>query len=271
MKHISLFIRPVFAVLLTTALCITASAAPVKSMQFKRLNTDNSRLSHNFTTSVVKDSLGFVWIGTTNGLNRYDGKNVRPYYRGELELPSSAILDIAIDRQGKMWVHTDNGDAVYDRISDRFIRKDTEIFETKERVYRERLAYMTKELGFAQRLKSTRPRTIHIDEDGRMWLGTSHGIWIYDSSDGSVTRLQEDADDPFSLSDNRVNAIFTGNDGEIWIATETGLNFINTFSSKFRKYTTIDGIGMKMSYVNSFANDGKGALWISTEKVGLFK
>ena len=89
MKHISLFIRPVFAVLLTTALCIAASAAPVKSMQFKRLNTDNSRLSHNFTTSVVKDSLGFVWIGTTNGLNRYDGKNVRPYYRGELELPSS--------------------------------------------------------------------------------------------------------------------------------------------------------------------------------------
>ena len=270
MKHISRFTRHIFTILLTAVLSVTSGAAPVKSMQFKRLNTDNSRLSHNFTTSVVRDSIGFVWIGTTNGLNRYDGQNVRPYYRGELDLPSSAILDLAIDRQGKMWVHTDNGDAVYDRVSDRFIRKGTEIFETKERVYRERLNYMTRELGFAHRLAGTKPRTIHIDEDGRMWLGTSHGIWIYDSSDGSITRLQEDADDPFSLSDNRINAIFTGNDGEIWIATETGLNFINTFSSKFRKYTSIDGIGMKMSYVNSFANDGRGKLWVSTEKVGLF-
>lgn len=270
MKHTSLFMRHIFAILLTTALCIAAVAAPPRSIQFKRLNTDNSRLSHNFTTSVVRDSIGFVWIGTTNGLNRYDGQNVRPYYRGELDLPSSAILDLAIDRQGKMWVHTDNGDAVYDRNSDRFIRKGTEIFETKERVYRERLNYMMKELGFAHRLTGTKPRTIHIDEDGRMWLGTSHGIWIYDSSDGSVTRLQEDEDDPFALSDNRVNAICTGSAGEIWIATETGLNFTSTFSSKFRKYTKLDGIGMKMSYVNSFANDGKGKLWISTEKVGLF-
>ena len=98
MKHISRFTRHIFTILLTAVLSVTSGAAPVKSMQFKRLNTDNSRLSHNFTTSVVRDSIGFVWIGTTNGLNRYDGQNVRPYYRGELDLPSSAILDLAIDR-----------------------------------------------------------------------------------------------------------------------------------------------------------------------------
>ena len=85
MKHTSLFMRHIFVILLTTVLCIAAVAAPPRSIQFKRLNTDNSRLSHNFTTSVVRDSIGFVWIGTTNGLNRYDGQNVRPYYRGELD------------------------------------------------------------------------------------------------------------------------------------------------------------------------------------------
>lgn len=256
--------------LLAATFCINLNAAP-KSMQFKRLNTDNSRLSHNFTTSVLKDSLGFVWIGTTNGLNRYDGQNVRPYYRGELSLPSSAILDLAIDSQGRMWVHTDNGDAVYDRVADRFIRKETDLFTEKDSLYSERLAYMMRELGFAQRLKETKPRTINVDEDGRMWLGTSHGIWIYDSSDGSFTRLRADENDPFSLSDDRVNGIFCRANGEVWIATETGVNFTNSFSAKFRKYTSIDGVGMKMSYVNSFANDGKGTIWISTERVGMFK
>ena len=260
---------PAFTALLAL-LCLSAHAAAPHSIQFRRLDTDNSRLSHNYTTSVVKDSIGFVWIGTTNGLNRYDGQNVRAYWRGDLDLPSSAVLDLAIDRQGAMWVHTDNGDAFYDRITDRFVRGETCVFAERERISGEMLEYMLGELGFADRLKGTVPRTVHIDSDGRMWLGTSRGIWVYDSSDGSTTWLHEDPDDPFSLSDNRVNGIFTDSTGEIWIATETGLNFANAFSSKFRKYTSIAGTNLNGNHVNGFANDGRGKLWISTERCGLF-
>lgn len=264
-----LYAKQVHAVLLAL-LCSTAHAAAPHSIQFRRLDTDNSRLSHNYTTSVVKDSIGFVWIGTTNGLNRYDGQTVKAYWRGDLDLPSSAVLDLAIDRQGTMWVRTDNGDAFYDRTADRFVKGGTDVFTERERISGEMLDYMLGELGFADRLKGTVPRTVHIDSDGRMWLGTSRGIWVYDSSDGSTTWLHEDPEDPFSLSDNRVNGIFTDSTGEIWIATETGLNFANSFSSKFRKYTSIAGVSLKGNHVNGFAGDGRGRLWISTERCGLF-
>lgn len=88
----------------------TALFAEGNGLQFRHLNMENSSLSHCFATCAVRDSTGFIWIGTTNGLNRFDGHSITPFYKGDLSLPGSVILDLTLDKNRRMWVRTTDGD-----------------------------------------------------------------------------------------------------------------------------------------------------------------
>ncbi|MGS0725890.1 ligand-binding sensor domain-containing protein, partial [Shewanella sp. 0m-11] len=73
-------------------------------------------LSQSNVTSIVEDADGYIWIGTVNGLNRYDGKEFRHYFPSpENELPSAFIRSLFISEQGVMYIGTDKGLAVYDK------------------------------------------------------------------------------------------------------------------------------------------------------------
>lgn len=81
-------------------------------------------LSQGTVTSIVQDNDGYLWIGTFNGLNRFDGSNFKYFFADGTNsgLPSSFIRSLQIDKNGILYVGTDNGLAVYDKNNDSFIK-----------------------------------------------------------------------------------------------------------------------------------------------------
>lgn len=93
----------------------------LSSIAFSHL-TMSDGLSTDACRCVIKDSRGFVWVGTEMGLNRYDGRRVRSYYRDELGLESDYIFDLHEDSFGNVWIGTARGPVVYNYRTDGFFR-----------------------------------------------------------------------------------------------------------------------------------------------------
>ncbi|MFV7769804.1 EAL domain-containing protein [Shewanella marisflavi] len=95
-------------------------------------------LSQSTVSSMVEDQYGYIWIGTLNGLNRFDGTNFKHYFAGEdnKSLPSSFIRSLYIDSNNRLLVGTDKGLTVYDQIHDNFLEvpelKNTPIWSLTE-------------------------------------------------------------------------------------------------------------------------------------------
>jgi len=254
----------IIAVLYTTHLC-----ASEHEFSFRHLNMDNSSLSHNFTTSVVKDTLGFVWIGTTNGLNRFDGQNISVLYKGDRKLPSSIILDLCLDNQKRMVVRTPEGACRYDYSTDCFVDSDEHIFIEKDSLLNFRQGYI-KNMKLMTELSDIFIRNVTVDKVGRYWIASNTGIYICNSKTGEIIRLSHTPEDPFSLSDSRVSSVFHTENGEVWVTTDSGVSYTDSFCNKFHKHTHFNGVSLQNSNINGFAYDNKGLLYISTENAGIF-
>lgn len=242
-----------------------------EELQLRHLNTENSALSHDFTTSVLRDSTGFIWIGTTNGLNRFDGHAVTSYYKGDLSLPSSSILDLCLDNDRRMWVKTTAGTCRYDYMSDSFICGETDLFREKDSLFSYRRRYLTETLGFGRNDRDIFIRNVTVGPKGRFWIATNLGIYVHEVSSGTTVHIVHDGSEPFSLSDNRVSSILTGKDGEIWITTDTGVDYAASSDLKLIRMTSADGIPLRQSYVNGISQGEGGDIWISTENAGVFR
>ncbi len=92
---------------------------------FNRLTTAEGLPSNNILSSVVRDSKGFVWIGTANGLSRYDGYGFKTYRNvpnDSTSLSSSMIMMVKEDSKHRLWVGTwDAGLSLYDPVRDCFV------------------------------------------------------------------------------------------------------------------------------------------------------
>lgn len=100
------------------------AAAQSEKYQFARYNTEQG-LSHNQVNCFLKDSRGFVWIGTANGLNRFDGYSFRVFKHNPADsstISHHQVTAIFEDPQGFIWVNTHVGLDIYDPLSERIDR-----------------------------------------------------------------------------------------------------------------------------------------------------
>jgi len=109
--------------ILTCILVVFVFNQPVSSAEqrlyFNQLSTKNG-LSHNRVHAILQDSKGFIWVGTSDGLNRYDGINFKTFYKKDLNINSSFVVTLCEDNIGNIWIGTDNGVSVYDSKNDLF-------------------------------------------------------------------------------------------------------------------------------------------------------
>jgi diguanylate cyclase (GGDEF)-like protein len=236
------------------AVCTTAgpAAAATLSMQFTRLGSDEG-LSQGAITSIVQDSEGYLWLGTEDGLIRYDGYDIQHLYHDRDQpngLPNNWVSSMAVDNGGRLWIGTDGGGIVrYDPADTRFHvpvgRDGTPLLDPEARV-----------------------RQVFVAHDGRLWITTrSRGLFLLDPDAGQARQFHHDPADDGSLSDDSVFRVAEGPDGAIWIGTLSGLDRLDPQSGHIERLgarlRTLIGQSQP-SPINALHVDQRGLLWVGT-------
>ncbi len=251
---------PTFSKLLATLLlaqigillipAVELSALP-KSMRFWRLSTEEG-LSQGSVHAIFQDSRGFMWFGTQDGLNRYDGHTVTLYKhdpQGPDSLAHNHVWALCEDDSGDLWIGTDGGGLDrWDRGSDTF---------THHRHHPEDPAS----------LSGDRVRALWLDGSGILWIGTAAaGISRLDPATATFSSMRSDPGDPASLSDDRILSLFEDRSGALWIGTRGGLNRLDRATRQFVRYRhdPSEPSSLNDDHVRAIHQDSTGTLWVGT-------
>ncbi|WP_321495464.1 two-component regulator propeller domain-containing protein [uncultured Desulfobacter sp.] len=175
-----------------------------------------------YNNCLIQDRDGFIWVGCTSGIVRYDGYTTKFIKAGDGLLSSSLAPCIFEDSQGLLWIGTLAG-------LDRFDKK-TNTFTCYKNDPADPCSISSNQFNWA-------PRTIAQDREGGMWFGTRAGVNRLDKATGKFTRLCHIPGDANSLSHDSVWTVVAGKDGVIWIGTEAGLDAFSPETNKVTRYS----------------------------------
>lgn len=206
----------------------------------------------------MQDSKGFMWFGTTDGLNKYDGYTFTVYEHDPANpnsLSNNAVYAIAEDRSGTLWIGTWGGGL------NRFDRET------------ERWRHYQHDPSDAHSLSNSYVFSMLQDQSGVLWVGTWRGgLNRFDPETEQFTRHQYDPHDPHSLSSNNVLSIYEDQSGVLWIGTGGGgLNRFDRETERFARYQhdPTNPHSLSNDDVLSIYEDQAGVLWVGTAGGGL--
>jgi signal transduction histidine kinase/ligand-binding sensor domain-containing protein len=216
---------------------------------FRHLGPEQG-LSSWRANDVLQDRAGYVWIGTPNGLDRFDGYRVKTYRNDPADprsLSGSFVSTLYEDRSGRLWVGTQAGLDVYDPRTDRFDRRiGVDVIPSVNALFE--------------------------DQSGSIWIGTfGNGLYQFDPINQSLTSYRHNSGDSTSLSSNNVNDIFEDRSGRLWIATLAGLDRLDRASGGYVVYRHDASNSRTLSNdaVWDVFEDRGGTLWVGTDGGGL--
>lgn len=236
---------------LTWLLLTSTTAIGAMPMRFAHLNLE-SGLSQNTVLSLLQDSRGFMWIGTENGLNRYDGTVVERYFHDPKDpnsISSDYIWDIAEDNASNLWIGTSNGGL------QRWIR-ETGSFESFE---------LASGSGAAIRGVSS----VERHSDGTIWVGTlENGYFIIDPE--SLRVVQHSNSRVSEASAKQIKEISFTRDGLALIGTRQNVEIRLTNGGATQFLFESAETGKNPEYVNfSFAETAEGDIFVASPTLGL--
>ena len=224
------------------------------NLTFRKYQVNNG-LSENTVQAILQDRQGFLWFGTKDGLNRFDGKEYR-IFRNNPRNPGSIgnnfVRSIHEDTNGKLWIGTDNRIFIYNPVTEYFSP-----FEVKTAD------------GVSINSAVT---AICAENENIIWIGTmTQGVFCYTKDSGKLEQFTEN-DDFNSLNSNLVWRIYKDLSGTIWIGTRGGLSRFNRETRNFQKYTPAGSLNIAGdNEILSIHEDADGELWLGTWSGGLFK
>jgi len=240
---------PFLVLLLFLALFPALTGAQESKIKFQSLSLDDG-LSQSTVFCIAQDSRGFLWFGTEDGLNRYDGHTFK-IYKFDPEDPESLgfsyIRALHEDREGRLWIGTFGGGlSRYDRFRDCFVR------------------YQYEE-GNQQSLSSNSVQALYEDRSGALWIGTTSGLDRYDPQNDMITRFPLVAEGAAAGQLN-VRAIVEDDLGRLWAGTEKhGLLRIDRLNDDITRFQTeVTEKHQEDNLVNSLLVDTSGTLWVGT-------
>jgi ligand-binding sensor domain-containing protein/signal transduction histidine kinase len=243
------FTKWIKLILTTCFLAFVFTAYTQSSVKFTHI-TNVDGLSQSTVQAIVKDHYGFMWFGTQDGLNRYDGYNFKVYRhipKDSNSLRRSHIMTLYEDRQGNLWIGTNNGAlSMYERQHDHFIH----YYETKDG-----------KPGLSQKTVTA----IYEDKQNNFWVGTYWRLNLLDRKTGKIEQFASDQNDPNSISSDGITCIFEDSHNNLWIGTTIGLNLMDRQTKKFKRFFHSNDAGsLSDNAITSIHEDSKGRLWIGT-------
>ena len=204
-------------------------------------------LSQNVVRAIEQDSLGYLWIGTEDGLNQFNGYDFKIFkksFRRNHSLSDNFIYALAADTNGVVWVGTNSGGlARYNPATEDF------------KVYKHHPEEPSS-------INKGRIYCLHIDGKGNLWAGTlGGGLNKFLSDKKGFTSYTHDPTRDNSLTSDNIYAIAHDKRGNIWIRTEKDLNKFHPESKTFESFE-VPGEKLVFEQTNSMFRDDQGYLWI---------
>ncbi|AGP93001.1 sensory box protein [Alteromonas mediterranea U8] len=274
---------------LSGVLFSSAKAIEVSDLHFTELNKQHG-LSDTAVLDIVEDHMGFIWLATSNGLNRYSGYDVKQYHPSDVDpnsLPSGYIQTLFVDSEGKLWVGTNSGLALYQPESDSFkvfnkensvIKTDliTAISEAKngdvifsDKKFLYRYSKQTSQIHvLTQVFKDESFIKVIFEEANRIWVGSNKfGAALIDTETLEVHDTSKVNPWGVSLDIRALHDIAVIN-GNYWLATNEGL-IVLASNGRILKRIQSDDLGVSEE-VNSLSISVVGNdIWVGTY-IGLF-
>lgn len=265
------------------------------NMPFYHLSSING-LSQNQVRAIIQDEEGFIWLGTGEGLNRFDGYSFKTFSHTEADsssLSNDFVNVLVKDRKGNIWIGTENGLNKFDRGTDSFITflhneadKNTISPGSINHMIEDRKGnlWIAFSSGMVNYFDISREQFIHYkitdhgevtslleDHHGNIWIGTFQGVTIKTPTHGIERSFVHDPSDARSLGNASVTCIFQDSKKNIWIATGDKLNQYNEHDGNFLRITHSDKDpnSLVKNVIKCLGEDSEGRLWIGTENGGL--
>jgi ligand-binding sensor domain-containing protein/signal transduction histidine kinase/DNA-binding response OmpR family regulator len=221
-----------------------------QGISFHHLTAEDG-LSQNAVLSLSQDHNGFIWIGTSNGLNRYDGYRIKVYEARNddpVTLSSNNILSLKQDSKKRLWVGTYMGLNRYNHLQDRFTRIPSPV---------------SYQLAYYQ---------IYEDQKGNIWMATSEGIYTLDNVADTLKKIILPLTNSTSVKTD-VRAVLVDRKDNVWVGTTNGLIKMQVQQNVATGVTYTRNIQfpetVSANFITALAEDRFGRIWIGTLNSGI--
>lgn len=297
---------PIAGMIAQLGLMILSFGSPLQAqendLKFECFSIDDG-LSHSKVNSIFQDDRGFLWLGTNDGLNKFDGYEFTAYRWKPNEaqgLSAQLVRVVMQDSKGNLWIGTEGGGVnLFDRDSNSF-RHFTPDSASEIRISSQDVNAIIEDrrgnlwLGTSNGLdlfdlshkKVTNYAPAHLaqaparakivnviyeDRQGNLWVGTqNHGLWLFDRARRDFVCYENDAGNPASLGDNDVRSIHEDVQGNLWIGTTFGgLNLFDRSQKTFRRFFPQKNHS-ESNTIRAILDAEDGHLWVGNRS-GLYK
>jgi len=221
-------------------------------------SNDPNSISSNRVMSICEDD-NCLWIGTFNGLNRFD-KTTEDFkvYKLNPDDKSSPVhnnvLEVFLSRNEELWIGTQIGLHKFDKTTGKFT-----LYNNPEDT---------------QKIHPNIIVSLCEDKDSNLWIGTwGGGLYNLESSNKLFKNYKFSSMDSNSLSSNFVRHILEDNNGDIWVATHNGVNKFDKSKEKFYLFyqDSLNSSSSIRDYIHSMTKDKDGMLWFGyPEGISIF-
>jgi len=228
-----------------------------KHLKFEHLQTD-AGLSQSNVISILQDSRGFMWFGTRDGLNKYDGYKFTVYKndpKNKNSISNNYVPGIIESSNGDLWIATWGGGL------NRFDREKG-IFNSYKH-----------DANNKNSISGNFITAIKEDKNGNLWIGTeAAGLDMYDKRKGIFVHYKFNGNNTQSISDDFIRTIYEDQEKNLWIGTmHGGLNLFNANNKTFTRFQHDDKIASSLSFndVYTIFEDSKHQMWVGTNGGGV--
>ena len=248
----------VFLFCVISFLFLSSEFLPQSHIIFNHLTIEDG-LSQSSVTCILQDKSGFMWFGTQDGLNRYDGYNIKIFKNDpgdSTSLTDNFIFSIYEDQSGTLYIETQSG--TFHRYNPR-----SESFQI-----------VAKDSINLERVRVNSVSALLQEASGIRWTGglsKGTGLERFDTKTGKSATFKHNPSDPSSLSDDKVYSVCRDRSGNLWVGTFNGLDRLDETTGKFFHYRNNPGDSNSLAdnWVWPIYEDSRGYLWIGTVRNGL--
>jgi signal transduction histidine kinase/ligand-binding sensor domain-containing protein len=217
------------------------------AFRFSHVTTSDG-LSNSWVRSIFQDEVGYLWFGTSDGLNRFDGQTVKVFKNGSKQGASFGDLKInalLAKNASEIWLGTDVGLYVFNLEEEEF---------------------------FLDTIIPPHPVLSMVrDSNLNVWFGTNNGLFRKNSNTSEINAFFSAENSKAGLANNYVNALFVDSENRLWAGTKNGLSLFDNEIGLFVNFLTIKpSKELAGNDITSICEDNQKRIWIGSSIFGVY-